>query len=197
MMDIKNTLEPFWRKRILFEHTPRGNIIMFYDAYKLGFSYYCDQKVVSYAVLNAVAMKYVTVFRCRHFFMDESILPKEFLSPLINIHFPEEKKSAQVETGVKKTFAKLQDYKKEKSGGKLVTNQEPEKRKNTFLYLGKMNNFQMLQQVPKVKRVLAKFSSPLLNDMHSAWKDNISYKQFKQSIIRPIQEPAEAEAEAN
>ena len=33
-----NYIEREWRTRILFENTPRGNIVMFYDPYKQGFS---------------------------------------------------------------------------------------------------------------------------------------------------------------
>ena len=36
MKDPQNELERNWRTRILIENTPRGNVIMFYDAYKRG-----------------------------------------------------------------------------------------------------------------------------------------------------------------
>jgi len=92
LQEVDNKYEPIWKTRILFESTPRGNIILFYDAYKLGFSFYCDQKTISYDILNAAAMKYVMLYRCRDFFIDESYVPKQFISPLIDIHYKEEKK---------------------------------------------------------------------------------------------------------
>jgi hypothetical protein len=46
------------------------------DAYKQGFAYYSGQTGIPYSVLNAVSMKYVMMFRCRDFFMDENILPE-------------------------------------------------------------------------------------------------------------------------
>ena len=56
-----NILESNWKKRILIENTPRGNVYMYYDAYKLGFSYYSDTSSLSYNLLNAVAMKYCRI----------------------------------------------------------------------------------------------------------------------------------------
>jgi hypothetical protein len=56
--DENNYLEKQWRTRILYQTTPFGGISMFYDIYKSGFSYYCDQSV-PYNILNALAMRYV------------------------------------------------------------------------------------------------------------------------------------------
>jgi hypothetical protein len=186
LQDSHNKLEKIWKTRILFENTPRGNVIMFYDPYKLGFSFYCDQKVISYGVLNAVAMKYVLTYRCRDFFMDESVVPVENLSKLIEIHFSEEKKNKV--SDVKKTFAKLRDYSKENPNSKMKQPQTfIESHKNTFIYLGKTNNFRITQSFPKPKKVLAKFTSPLLDSLEKnagVQREQMSYKQFKN-----LQEP--------
>lgn len=195
--DSKNELERIWRTRIIWENTPRGNVMMYYDAYKMGFAYFCDQKVISYDVLNAVAMKYVKIYRCRDFFMDEAITTQENISPLISVHFSEEKKSAinnkpSKET-TKNTFAKFRDYAKENPNTKnpLLLTQEPEQKKNTFLYLGKMNNFQMLQRLPKPRKVLAKFTSPLLESIEKdsgIQREAFSYKQFKEQVKPKLQD---------
>lgn len=133
MTQANNSLEQIWKTRILWENTPRGNVLMFYDPYKMAFAFYCDQKVVSYDVLNAIAMKYVIIFRCRNFFIDESIVPQHHISPIIKIHFSEDVKTTQTKE-VKKTFAKLRDYTKENPNTKLKTNvnTEPEKNKIHF-----------------------------------------------------------------
>jgi hypothetical protein len=116
-----NLIEKIWKTRILYENTPRGNVIMYYDVYKFGFTYYSDQ-TIPYCILNAVAMKYSIIFCCRHFFMDEvttieaknAFFPKlenneqqenqdlekqqyNFVSPLIKIYFEEEKKEEPTE----------------------------------------------------------------------------------------------------
>jgi hypothetical protein len=197
MTESNNVLEKKWRTSIIFENTPRGNVIMYYDAYKLGFSFFSDQKVISYDVLNAIAMKYVLIYRCRDFFIDESIVPKKYTSPLLKTHFLEDIKQMYTKE-TKNTFAKLRDYGKENPNSKikLITNPEEEKRKNTFIYLGKLNNFQVLQKQPKTKKVLARFSSPLLDALDknaNIQREVFSYKQFKEMQQNVPHETEEAE----
>ena len=66
-----------WKKRILYQSIQRkdGQIVnlMYYDLFKQGFGYYSNDSVVSYKILNAMAMKYVIVFFV-DFFMDEFVL---------------------------------------------------------------------------------------------------------------------------
>lgn len=84
--DKNNYLEKKWKQKVLFENTPRGLIIMYFDAYKLGFCYYCDQACIPYSLLNAVAMKYVRIFFCRDLFIDDKHIPiksNAYVSPLI------------------------------------------------------------------------------------------------------------------
>jgi hypothetical protein len=142
IMKIENNdIEKSWKTRILYEPTPRGSIIMFYDAFKQGFSYYSQQNGIPYSILNAVAMKYVVMFFCRDFFMDEQTITPDVvsdaktqsekeenpkLSPLIKVYYEEEKKETtedkkNTETNKKDLlkdapFAKLKNY-------KLTTNQ--------------------------------------------------------------------------
>jgi hypothetical protein len=94
-----NEIEKIWRTRILIESTPRGNIIMFYDPYKLGFSYYSDTNGIPYSILNAVAMKYIYTFRCLNFFVDNKLTYNfldKFESPLISLYFTEETKTKKL-----------------------------------------------------------------------------------------------------
>lgn len=212
--EANNHLETSWKTKMLFENTPRGNIIMFYDAYKLGFSFYSDQNVISYDILNAAAMKYVSIFRCRDFFIDESITP--ISSPFIKLHFADEPKK-EISKSDKSAFVKLHNYSKENSNKKqkqeqiqikakkpsffsfekpiqmqqMVENNEHEKMKNKFLYLGKMNNFKITQIVPKKRKVLAKFISPLLDNIKldsNVQRERISYSDFKKSMQKSEQE---------
>ena len=107
--------------RVLIEATPRGNVIMFYNPYKLGFSYYSDSTGIPYPILNAVAMKYVTVFYCRNFFVDEHFIHTAkkggsfiFDSPLLPILFSEPKPVVSDKKPLSNTkgpFAKLKNYK--------------------------------------------------------------------------------------
>jgi len=118
LMDSDNELEKSWRSRILMESTPIGNIVMFYDIFKQGFSYYCDQPVVPYDMLNSVAMKYVARFSCMDFFMDEYVLGDRYCSPLKVVFIEDDSKTEKekkpgCDLGVDlKTapFAKLKNY---------------------------------------------------------------------------------------
>jgi hypothetical protein len=119
LKEENNHLETIWKSRVLIENTSRGNVIMYYDAYKMGFTYYCDKSVVSYDVLNAVAMKYSTVYRCRDFFMDEACI--EGPNKLMKIHFEKEEKPKKMfeSTQTKRKRKKRNKKKRRKSNKKI------------------------------------------------------------------------------
>ena len=52
-------LKKKYESRILIENVGDCNVIMRYDIERNAFVYYCDNKSLSYDVLNAVAMKFV------------------------------------------------------------------------------------------------------------------------------------------
>jgi len=145
-----NLLDSSWKSRILFENTPQGLVIMLYDAYKQGFAYYSNNNI-TYPYLNAVAMKYVSQFYCRDFFIDDSIIPKEHSSPFLHIHeIDKNEKSTKQKIDVNKgPFAKLKTYNKPKP--KLIepvkTENTPTHIKNKFVYLGKIYKFSPLQKI--------------------------------------------------
>jgi hypothetical protein len=183
-------LEQQWKLRILFEYTPRGNIYMFYDPYKMGFKYYSDQKTISYEILNACAMKYVKLFECYDFFMDEYHLINKN-NPLIKLHY-------SIEQPVKK-------YKKTREiNGPFIkrnvntenTTQKPienEKNKNKFLYLGKLSNTNFLN-IPKKNKNSVLFKSTLLDGLvqNSKVQDQrLSYKDFKNTQKQQQQDKSE------
>ena len=222
MQQSNNDLEKTWKTRMLYVSTPRGNIAMYYDAFKLGFSYYSDQNVISYDILNACAMNYVRFYHCLDFFIDETVVPTRE-SPLIKLHYlddAEEKKKnitkqreldsknntimgkiQSIQKGFKleaSPFAHFRNYIKKESSPitenkdtvrtllqlvydffmaiitkkteellaietQLEKEKEQEKMKNKFIYLGKMHNCQFSQKIPKKRRMLTKFTSPMLD----------------------------------
>jgi hypothetical protein len=191
MQEQNTELERSWRTRMLLEHTSRGNVLMFYDPFKMGFSFYSDEKTMSYDVLNTVAMKYVSIYRCLDFFVDESVVPKEQRSPFIKLYLTEEPKKKIVD---KTTFAKLRQKNPNTKEAEPCL-EEPEKIKNKFLYLGKMHNSCFTQPAPKARKVLAKFTSPLLETIKldaGVQRDKLSYKDFKKA-----QSEATDKSEAN
>ena len=55
----------------------------------------------------------------------------------------------------------------------------------------KMNNFKIIQMAPKKRKVLAKFTSPLLDNIQldsNIQRERISYSDFKKSMQKMNQE---------
>lgn len=200
--NANNELEKIWNRRIMFENTPRGNIIMHYDAYKQGFVYYCDNSNIPYYVINAAVMKYVLMFRCRDFFIDDKITPENMHSPLLTIH---NKQDTPLETNTTATdakprepavlksssFAKLKSYNtvsgklntdnsKKTTEGNKAESEEKKYTRNKIIYSGKISNFKLLQ-TPKVVKHTA-FSSDLLDGLKTnsdAQNRVFNYRDFK------------------
>lgn len=168
MKDMDNIIEREWKTKILFENTPRGKVIMFYDAYKMGFSYYSDNSFISYSILNSVAMKYVMTFFCRDFFVDENTV--ELKSPFINLYFKEEKKKETKKEEIKGPFAKLKNYKmmvKNDIPPNTMDKEKPDTKTmnkivNKFIYMGKITNFN-----PINKKIIQKNFSTNYDDLFS------------------------------
>ena len=193
MRDVNNELEIKWKQKTLIEQTPKGNIIMFYDPYKQGFSYYSDSQPISYAVLNAVAMKYVRIYRCRDFFVDDETTPEKEPSPFIQIHMVEKKKTKDADKNSSgksmfkdAPFAKLKKYNKEKQPDKKGTDTEPSKPKrvfyrNKFISLGPVRNYSIIQPIKKQNK-LNGFKTNLLSGVVSESKlqnEVMNYKDYK------------------
>jgi hypothetical protein len=196
-----NDTERLWKTRILYDSTPRGPILMYYDMYRQGFAYYAEQNSIPYSVLNAMAMKYVTTFFCRDLFFDETTITEERMSPLYKVFNVDEKKvkpKTECISNEKNPFAKLKNYKMEPQNNNTdkgidTDNKENEKKKedekekkenerpkikNKFISLGKTYNFSILQRVPK-----AQVNKPTVYD------GMFSYKDFKQKQGNQAGEP--------
>ena len=187
IIQIKNNiLETSWKQRILFENTPNGNIIMFFDAYKMAFAYYSDV-TIPYQLLNGVAMKYVSVFLCRDFFLDKSIIPSDNKTPFQYIHEIDIKKENKKKINVSKgPFAKLKSYTKEKdkdvkekekitdkkilNADKNITNYI----KNKFINKGKIRDLDLLQnkRVKDFKKELKPITYSSFKQWHNPEKDS-------------------------
>jgi hypothetical protein len=168
--DPDNEPEKQWRRRILIENTPRGNVYMFYDLYKRAFSYYCDQAVMPYHILNAVAMKYVLTYHCLNFFVDSSVVGKKTLPE----KEPEKKRPEPININIdnKVPFAKLKNY--NTASKRAEISKEDEKTINCFLYLGGVRNWSIIDK-PKKTNPLNGFKTNLMPSNHP----KLSYKDYK------------------
>ena len=83
----KNDCEEHWKRKLMYEYTPRGNVIVYYNPYKCAFMYYSDENSLPYNIMQYVAKKYVVMFRCRDFFIDPQMYPK---NPILEVMKKEE-----------------------------------------------------------------------------------------------------------
>jgi hypothetical protein len=155
MASEENLLEKYWQSRILFENTPRGNIIMYYDAYKLGFAYYSDISGLPYSLLNAVSMKYVRIYKCRDFFIDTHITPEP--SPFIRKPQKKEESKNPATIPKSKAFAKLKTY--NNASGKVSNENESTMNfSNTMINNGRIQNFSFLKKATPIRKKILSFS---------------------------------------
>ena len=74
IMEPGNEEEEKWKRRVMIVWVPMiGNIIMYYDVFRMCFAYYSDTQGINYNILNACAMRYVCMFHCMDLFMDEMV----------------------------------------------------------------------------------------------------------------------------
>lgn len=183
-----NNLEKTWKRRILMETTPFGNVVMYYDAYRLSFVYYNDVNI-PYHVLNAVAMKYVVTYFCRDFFIDTSTIPADKTTPFLHVHEIDKKMGVKPKIDVNKgPFAKFKNYSKDKSKDESKDKSKDESKdkskdekkkilvKNKFISLGKLYNFSILRKIPLVTISEKKTAIPMDYKSFKQWHDP---KQFK------------------
>jgi hypothetical protein len=167
MQEQNTSLEKRWKSNLLLETTSRGNVIMYYDAYKMGFAYFSDQTSISYEVMNACAMKYVETFRCYDFFVDEVALSQmnPDISNTLLAHYTPLKLTHMLSANLKNKNENI---------------------RNKFLYMGKLSsgNCAILQKIqPANKKKLTPFQSPLLENIkkESSQMTGVSYRDFKRS----------------
>jgi hypothetical protein len=194
LVESKNILEMAWKRRLLYESTPRGNIIMHYDPYKLGFVYYSDTNTISSPILNAAAMKYCISYRCRDFFVDNEVTPEKTPSSLIALHYIEKREPNKLKKGGiidNSAFAKFKNYSKKTN--KVISKNDGEKPmesklnpedicKNRFIYMGKTCNISVIQPVSKNDNKLNGFQSSHMDNLAgetNLQKNVLSYKEFK------------------
>ena len=178
-----NLLEKTWKQRILMESTPFGNVVMYYDAYRLSFVYYNDVNI-PYSILNAIAMKYVVTYFCRDFFLDTSRIPSDKSTPFLHVHEIDKKDYVKPKIDVNKgPFAKFKNYSKEKSNDEKKDEKKDELKsvpkklvKNKFISLGKLYNFSILRKIPLTTISKKKTEIPMDYKSFKQWHEP---KQFK------------------
>jgi hypothetical protein len=138
--------EEQWERRKMLEHTPVGNVFMWYDMYKQAFCY-CSDTQIQYSILNACAMKYTRLYFCRDFFVDTNILPDSFENPFNKQKDDEDKKERDTKKEKKRKLGidfdptAFVSTKQSKIDERTKTIY-----KNNFRYMGKLSSQSFLQK---------------------------------------------------
>ena len=114
----------------LRETTPRGEIVMYYDAETKSFSYYSNSKNIPYSTLDAVARKYVCLYNVPSIYIDirdEVQKGREKLSKKENAlkmekNERDKNKSANSSSEKKSLFAAFKNYKTGRNAPKSLHN---------------------------------------------------------------------------
>lgn len=172
--DVNNELEKTWKRRIMMETTPRGNIIMHYDAYKRGFVYYSDNSNIPYFVINAAIMKYVLLYKCRDFFIDDENVPENMISPLLSILNKPEKMDNSENT--MRTSDRRRSVGFRGLSGDGLSSNDNEPINSPFNPVLKSSAFAKLKSYNTVSGKLASTDKPIENDTTKPEKNYIRNK---------------------
>ena len=138
---------------IVFENTPMGHVVMYYNHPTNSFFYYCDRKDVPYKYLDTVARKYIKMFNCKMIYIHMSDELENSKNKLKEFKELEEKKKDEKKKQVEKkdVFVKLKNYN--------VKSEKPIKDEdylikqniNNFKWSGFLKDYSFLQQNKKNK----------------------------------------------
>jgi hypothetical protein len=126
---IDEQLKKF-NKNYVIEHTPLGNVLMFYNHNKLAFDYYSDL-TIPYRYLETVARKYVLTYNYRPLYIDMDEELKEYEKKLEEKEAKEKQEAIRLQsdsnstTKTKDVFAKFKSYNKEAGTGRVNTAPPP------------------------------------------------------------------------
>ena len=154
---------------VLFEMTPKGRIIMYYNFEKETFIYHCDTKDVPYLYLETVARKYALTYHCKKIVVD---IKKEL--ELAREASVANEKNANMLVSVKapdSLFASFKSYNRKGSGGSKTLNRKFILRQNAnrYSYGGKVNEF------PFIKTNEYKIQKPM---------EKMDYETFKKLMAK-------------
>lgn len=142
--DLEEDCVQSLKNSVLYEMTPKGRIIMYYDFEKESFIYHCDTKDVPYLYLETVARKYALTYHCKKIVVD---IKKE-LEVARETSIANENKSKLL-VGVKadSLFASFKSYNRKGSGGSKTINKKFILRQNAnrYSYAGKVSEFPFLK----------------------------------------------------
>ena len=176
-------------KRILYEDTPGGEVIIYYNNDTETFYYWCDNKNIKYMILNSVVYKYAIEYNCKSVCVDYNNELK-----CIEKEFEKQQKSKSEEKN--KETNMNEDVNEDVNENKDVNENEDvnDKEKNIFVKFKNYSNQQNVDQ-SNPKYLVTKSSNRFsyrgnIEEYYKSKnksinlkeeKKNISYSDFKKS----------------
>jgi len=153
------------RNNILYETTPYGNILMFYDNEYKKFNYYSN-KILPYNYLETACRRYVINFNCKMLYVD---INKEFNNVKNKKKNEEINNTENIKNDKKcsdnKLYLQPKSYNKPKKPKSRATIDENKSKIIDFKYCGRIIDFNFLKKdVTSIKNIKIK---------------NISFSEFK------------------
>lgn len=142
IVEISDEKKKLLKNSILFENTPIGNVIMYYNNENTEFDYYSNRNM-SYNFLETICKKYVTMFNCKELYREYEIEKKKHEEN-------EEKKKKEKKKIVKKKsiYANFKKYNNEV----LKFNENEPFLQNRYHYKGNLKDFNMLKPIKIEKK---------------------------------------------
>lgn len=149
--DIEESVVKSLKTSILYEATPRGGVIMFYDFEKETFSYYSDTKDIPYLFLETAARRYVTINKCKQVYVDmkaELLVANKKNDDKNTCHGLNTINGHKVGVNKSEPFASFKSYNRKGTGGTNMTNLNKKfvlrQNANRYSYMGKTKDFHMI-----------------------------------------------------
>ena len=159
--DLEEDTVKGMKNNTLYEMTPKGKVIMYYDFEKESFVYYCDTKDIPYLYLETVARKYALTYDCKKIVVD---IKKEMenakqsnvkqtntnKSNLSTIYENTNNIDTKIQPKTKKAndmFASFKSYNRKGTGGSKSMNKNFVLRQNAnrYSYSGKVSQYPILK----------------------------------------------------
>lgn len=124
----------------LVEKTPLGIVYMSFDAKENTFRYFADTKELPYAVLETVARRYVTLFKCPQVYvcMETELKQQGAIAKEVEKRRHEEENKRKKENTSRGIFASFKKYKSHQTN---YQNYQVKETINRFKYHGKLVDF--------------------------------------------------------
>lgn len=140
---------------VLYEMTPKGRVILYYDFEKESFVYYCDTKDIPYLYLETVARKYAVTYDCKKIVVDikkemENAKQQKTVTNIntnTNIPYTQLSTIQENANNTNDMFASFKSYNRKGTGGSKTVNKKFVLRQNAnrYSYNGKTSQFPILK----------------------------------------------------